>query len=191
MDIASDPVADRLAEQRKILVSGPLDLAAVTGLAARLMTFDGLSSRPVDVLVNSGGGPVAEIFAALDVISLMRAPVNTTCIGAASGTAVALVAAASGRRTAAPHARFTLRCEERHTLDATMGDLVRQADELVSLTARYVSALAEATGQDEQLVAEEVDRGAQHNVERALELGVIDAVVGDDEQAVSKGCGDR
>jgi Clp protease len=65
---------ETLAEQRRILVSGPLDRDAVLELSARLMAFDGASSRDVEIVINSSGGPLAEIFALLDVIGLMRGP---------------------------------------------------------------------------------------------------------------------
>lgn len=168
---------DQLAAQRRILVSGPLDLETVTGLSAQLMAFDGASSRDVEIVINSAGGPMAEIFAVLDVLGLMRARTNVTVIGLAAGTAVALVAGGNGERRAAPHASLSLRCGDEQRIEGTTGDIVRQAEEMTNLRGRYLRALAKATGQDEQFLAVEIDRGAQRTATEAKELGILDSIL--------------
>src|SRR4029453_1554845 len=87
---------ERLAEQRRVLVSGPLDRGAVTELSAKLMAFDGASSRDVEIVINRTGGPMDEIFPVLDVLDLTRAKVHATVVGSAIGTAVSIVARATG-----------------------------------------------------------------------------------------------
>ncbi len=169
-------VEEQLMEQRRVLVSGPLDRGPITDLAARLMTLDGLSSRPVEMVVSSPGGPVSEIFAVLDVITLMRAPVNVTCIGAASGTAVALVACGTGERRAGPHATFSLRLAEPEQLEGTTTDIATMAEQLAHLRARYLAVLGSATGQGEKILADEIDRGARHTADEAIALGIVDTI---------------
>ncbi len=181
VDVPGGPLREQLAEQRKILVSGPLELDAVGMLTAQLMAFDGASSRDVELVVNSHGGPLVEIFAALDVMQLMRARVNVTCIGSAAGTAAALVACGTGERRAARHARFSLRCDQRHRIEGTPTDVTREAGELAAVRERYLEVLVAATGRDEQLIAQEVDRGTRHDAAAAVELGIVDVVIGSDD----------
>ncbi len=113
---SGDPL-QQLYDRRTVLLGGPLDAATATRIAAQLMSLD--ADRPVELLVNSPGGPVAEVFAVLDVIALMRGPVNTTCIGRACGTAAAVLAvrhrAASGRT-------------QRHRLAAVRRGVARRRD---------------------------------------------------------------
>lgn len=177
VDGVGGPWWEQLAAQRRIMVSGPLDLEAVTGLSAQLMTFDGASSRDVEIVINSAGGPMTEIFAVLDVLALMRARVNVTVIGLATGTALALVACGNSERRAAPHARLSLRCQDQQRIEGTTGDIVRQAEEMAHLRGRYLHVLAGATGQDESFLVAEIDRGAQRTAAEALELGIIDTIV--------------
>lgn len=167
---------ERLLEQRRILVSGPLEGEVLTSLTAQLMMLDGVSSRDVEVVVNSSGGPLSDIFAVLDIIGLMRAKVAITCIGEASGTAAALVACGSGERRAASHARLSLRCDGRHSFEGTAAEVANEADQLEAMRARYVDVLAVATGQAPELLAGEVDRGATLTPAEALTLGVIDRI---------------
>lgn len=167
---------ERLADQRRILVSGPLDRDAVTNLSAQLMALDGRSSREIELVINSTGGPISEIFAALDVIGLMRAPVKTTCVGAAVGTAAALVASGTGERRAAAHARLSLRHRDTQTANGATNDLLRLADEVAAQHRRYLDLLAATTGQELELIEAEVDHGSHHDPIAAQKLGIIDAI---------------
>ena len=176
VDATAGALREQLAEQRRVLVSGPLDRDTVTRLAAELMALDGLSSRDVELVVNSSGGQLGDVLPVLDVFDLMRARVNVTCIGVASGTAVALVAAGTGNRRAAPHARFSLRCDQEQRIEGTTSDIARRAEEQAEIRRQYLAALAAATGQVETFLARELDTGSQHNADEAVALGIIDAV---------------
>ena len=178
VDFGSAVVRDSLAEQRRILVSGPLEREAVTSLVAQLMAFDGSSSRDVEILISSPGGPVSDLLPVLDVFELMRAKVNVTAIGSVSGTAVGLVAAGTGERRAAPRARFSLRLDATESIHGSAQDLARHADQLNQQRSRYLVALSAATGQDEGVLMEEVDRGSGHTADEALAMGIIDTIAG-------------
>ena len=104
-----DPVR-RLYERRTVLLGRGLDSAAATDIAAELMSLDGRSGQPIELLVNSPGGPVDDVFAVLDVIALLRAPVTVTCFGRALGTAAVLLASGTGPRRATTNATISLRC---------------------------------------------------------------------------------
>lgn len=177
VDAATGAVREQLAEQRRVLVSGPLDHTTVTGLTAELMALDGLSGRDVELLVNSSGGPLSDVLPVLDVLQLMRARVNVTCFGVATGTAVALVAAGTGHRRAAPHARFSLRSDQEQRIEGTTGDIVRQTEELTEIRRQYLHVLAAATGRDETFLARELEAGGWHSSGDAMALGIVDTVV--------------
>ena len=181
----ADVVREQMLEQRRILVSGFLDRSTITTLSAQLMTLDGASSRTVDLVLNSGGGPMSEIFAALDVIQLMRAKVDVTCIGSATGTAAALLACGSGQRRAARHATISLRYDEVVSFEGTTSDLARRSEQATALRTRYLDVLAVATGHDRERLAEKIERGRPMDVGEALELGLLDAVVGDEPRRPS------
>jgi ATP-dependent Clp protease protease subunit len=171
----TDPVA-RLYERRVIMVGGPLDAAATTCIAAELMHLDGGSDRPIELLVNSPGGPVGDVFAVLDVMSLLRAPLGATCFGQALGTAAVVVACAGGKRQATANATFSLRCPPAEASTGTAHDLQQQAalDELVR--GRLRAALRAATRIDADRIGHELGDGAPFDAIRALELGVIDEI---------------
>src|SRR6266508_2006098 len=78
---------ERLFEQRRVFLRGRLDDASATRLAAELMALDGESARDVTLVITSPGGPLDDCWSVLDVLAVMRAPVHTTALGQASGTA--------------------------------------------------------------------------------------------------------
>lgn len=169
-------VRDSLAEQRRILVSGALNSESITYLVAQLMAFDGASSRDVEIMISSSGGPMSDFFPVLDVMDLMRAKVNVTAIGAVTGTALGLVAVCKGERRAAPHATFSLRLDATQSIQSTAGDIARHAEDLSRQRSSYVTALSIATGQDRDVLVEETDRGRGHTADEALAMGIVDAI---------------
>jgi ATP-dependent Clp protease, protease subunit len=166
----------RLSEQRRILVNGPLDRDTVTALSAQLMALDGESTRDVEIVINSGGGPLEEILPVLDVVDLMRARTNTTCVGSAAGTAVALVAAGTGTRRGASNATICLRIDDRQAIEGTTTDIIRRAGELDAIRARYVATLVAKTGLDEDRLVADIENGRSITAAEARELGIVDAV---------------
>lgn len=159
-----------------MLIGGPLDVAAVNEAAARLMTLDGISGDPVTLVVNSPGGELAEVTALLDVLDVLRAPVEVAVAGRAHGTAGVLVAGAPGRRTAGPRATLSLRCAPQAERTGSVTDLVRHVEMLQAVRAGVVERLARRTGRPEPWVADQMDRGGVHRADDAVAAGLLDAV---------------
>lgn len=106
----------------------------------------------------------------------MRARTNTTVVGSAAGTAVAVVACGTGRRRAAPNATMCLRVEDQHTIAGTADDIVRSAGELDELRRRYVATVAAATALDPERLIAEIERGGVLTAGEARDVGIVDAV---------------
>jgi ATP-dependent Clp protease, protease subunit len=151
---------DRLFERRTILASGRLDDHAVTRLCAELMALDGRAGDEIELVVNSGGGPLGEIAAVLDVLDLMRSPVHATCVGTAVGTAAALLACATGERRAGRNARIGLRVEAIEQPPSNADEAQRLAAERAAQQTALAGALSRATGQPAAALIEELERGA-------------------------------
>jgi ATP-dependent Clp protease protease subunit len=169
---------EHLLEQRRILVNGPLVDKATTEIAAMLMTLDGRSDEPVELVVSGDGGPIADALAVIDVVQLMRAPVTTTCLGAASGTAAALIAVGTDGRRASARATLSLRCDDRQSFDGHPADVAARADQVLAIRDRYVAVLHAATAQPEERIRREIERGRPLDAAAALEFGLIDEITG-------------
>jgi ATP-dependent Clp protease, protease subunit len=172
-----DPLHD-LLNRRTVLVSGRLDDEAVTHLCAQLMALDGRSGADVELIINSGGGPLSSIRAALDVLDLMRAKLNATCVGMAGGTAAVLLCCATGERRAGRNARIDLSIEDLADETGTADELARRAAEHAAELRRTADLLASRTGTPAASIATELESGAPLDADAARSLGIVDAVVG-------------
>jgi ATP-dependent Clp protease protease subunit len=173
---SSDP-ARSLLERRTIMVSGRLDHQKATGLCAELMALDGRSGDHITLILNSGGGPVDDLTAILDVVDLMRAPVDVTCVGAATGTAAVLLACATGERWAGRHARISLRVDREAAAAGTADEVARRAVERSETLHRIADRLAGVTDQPASELLEELETGASRDADEARAFGLVDGVV--------------
>ncbi len=174
--VGRDPVR-RLYERRRVLLGVALDAAAATDVSAELMSLDGRSGEAIELLVNSPGGPLEDVFAVLDVIQLARATVDVTCFGRALGTAAIVLACATGTRRATPNASISLRCEPAPTTVGSVADAERQMRRERDLRQRARSMLVERTGLPAVRIDHELDDGAPLDATTARELGIIDEIV--------------
>lgn len=174
-----EPASDArgaLLRRRRVMLTGVLDEDAATRAAAELMMLDGESGEPVEVIVNSDGGPLLAIPAVLDVIDLMRAPVATCCIGRAMGTAAIVLASGRGGRSAAGHAMIGLRLRDQHDISGRASEIERFVEQLAHARDRVVARLVRVTGLDEHAVAHELDEGAPMTAQAARARGLIDEI---------------
>jgi ATP-dependent Clp protease protease subunit len=131
--VGRDPVR-RLYERRVVMLGSALDASTATDVSAELMSLDGRSGQEIELLINSPGGPVDEVFAILDVTDLLRAKVTTTCFGRAFGTAAIVLAAGTGSRRATPNASISLRCDPTTITERTAREAERHAESLDNKT---------------------------------------------------------
>lgn len=173
---SGDDPFQRLFDQRTVFLRGRLDEAAATRLAAELMTLDGMSGRDLQVLINSPGGPLADVLPVLDTMALLRSTVHTTCIGQALGTAAAVLACGSGRRRASPSASLSVRCADPVSIEGPPADVERHVEQLQRARATVRDALARATGRPPAQVERDLDQGSPLEPAAAVEYGLIDEV---------------
>lgn len=175
VDPPGQMAARALFERRVVLLQGPLDDTAATGVAAQLMTLDAESDEPVEVLVNSPGGPLGAVVPVLDVVDLLRGAVDVTCTGQALGTAAVVVACATGRRRATPRARLGLRLGET-SLEGAASQVAQDAAALLALRDDLLARLALATSRPAEELRAETDRGTVLSAEEALAANLLDEV---------------
>jgi ATP-dependent Clp protease protease subunit len=169
----------RLYDNRTVYLRGPIEGTVADTLAAQLMALDAESAADVTLYINSPGGDAAGMFAVYDVIALMRARVNTICIGLAASAGAFLLATGTGIRAATKNARIMIH----QPLGAAQGqsaDIQIQARQIAYLRDRQNEILAERTGQPIERIAADVDRNFWLSAEEAVDYGLIDEVRAND-----------
>jgi ATP-dependent Clp protease protease subunit len=174
-------VYGKLLARRTVLLDRALDMDVATMVAAQLMSLDADDERPVTLVVNSAGGPLDAAATVLDTLATMAAPVDTTCLGQAGGTAALVVASGTGRRRAGAGARFSLRLPDVE-LRGPASRLDQEVAHLGVLRDMVLDRLVEVTGADRRMVARDVDRGRTLTAAEAVPYGLVDEVLTRDDR---------
>jgi ATP-dependent Clp protease, protease subunit len=174
--VPADNTYAQLLEQRTVFLRGRLDGGVASRVVGELLVLDGDSNDPVTLIVNAQGGALDDGFAVIDALGAMRAPVDTVCLGQATGTAAAVVALGTGTRRVTPTARLDLRLGET-VLRGRADDVGTQATAWLALRDRLATLLAERSGGDVEVITGDLDRGRPLRGEEAVAAGLADEVV--------------
>lgn len=165
----------KLYENRTLYLRGPIEETVADTLVAQLMSLDAENDKDVTLYINSPGGLVSGMFAVYDVMNLMRAKVNTVCVGVAASAAAFLLGTGTGTRSATENARIMIH----QPLGGARGqavDIQIQAKQIVFLRERLNEILAKRTGKSVEQIARDTDRDFWLSAEDAVEYGLIDEV---------------
>ena len=85
MDKTRSDIFSRLLEDRIIMVTGEVNAQMAELVTSQLLYLDSIDSeKPIDMYINSPGGSVIDGLAIFDTMRLVKAPVNTICVGMAA-----------------------------------------------------------------------------------------------------------
>ena len=136
--------------------------------------------RAVILLINSPGGSVTAGLAIYDTMQQISPDIVTICFGvAASMGAFLLSGGTKGKRLALPNSRIMIH----QPLGGAQGQAVEieiQAKEILYLKKTLNSLLAEHTGQSLEKIVEDTERDYFLSPEEAVEYGLIDKVIKND-----------
>jgi ATP-dependent Clp protease protease subunit len=174
-DENGEPFAQMFA-RRTLWLRGPLDDAAASRLCAELMALDRAAhDQPIELIINSGGGPVDPALAVIDTLDLVESPVATLCLGQALGTAAAVLACGRASRRATPTARLGLRLAPSGA-QGTASVLRNHAEGVALSRDQLALRLAAATGQLPAMLVIDMDEGGFMTAEQAVSYGLIDEI---------------
>ena len=167
---------ERLYDQRMVMLQGPITAESATRVAAILFTLDAAGNQPVRLHVNAADGDLTGVFALVDALDLMRAPVQALATAQIGGAVVGVFAAAR-RRLAYPHARFRL-------TEPKIDQLAGTADQIAAAAGRHLQSLddlvvrvAKATGQPRSRVEDDFSTGRVMSATEARDYGLVDDIV--------------
>jgi ATP-dependent Clp protease, protease subunit len=168
-------LAERLFDRRIVFLRGQVRSEAASTAAAALLSLDAIAPEPIQLHFAAPDGDLDAVFALIDTIDSMRAPVHAVATAQVGAAAVGVYAVA-GRRIAYPHARFRL-AEPRVT------DIAGTADDVASAAGRHLRALeelvvrvADATGQPRSRVEDDFGTGVLLDAGQARDYGLVDEV---------------
>lgn len=169
----------RLLRDRIIMLDELIEDKTASMICAQLLFLQAEApDRTAYVYINSPGGVVTAGLAIYDTMRHVACPVATLCMGqAASMAAVLLAAGQPGMRLALPSSRIMVH-QPSGGFRGQASDAAIHTTEMLRLRAVLDDILAGATGLPPDAVAALTERDTFLSVDEALELGLIDGVVG-------------
>jgi len=182
---------EMLLENRCIFLDLPLDPSFVTNqgtissvIIKSLLYLDNLKrGSDIHLYINCPGGSVDDTMAIYDTMQFISSDVCTYCVGhAASGGAVILAAGTKGKRFALPHSKVMLH-QPWGGITGQASDIKIQAEEIIKTRKMINDVLSKHTGKSVDEIQLETDRDRYMSAEEAKEYGLVDEVLGHEEES--------
>ena len=174
-------IYSRLLRERIIFLGTPINDQVSDSIVAQLLFLEAEDpGKDIQVYINSPGGSVTAGLAIYDTMQQISPDVVTICFGvAASMGAFLLSGGTKGKRLALPNSRIMIH----QPLGGAQGQAVEieiQAKEILYLKKTLNSLLSEHTGQSLEKIVEDTERDYFLSPEEAVEYGLIDKVIKND-----------
>ena len=171
-------IYSRLLKDRIIMVNGPVEDNMANAIVAQMLFLDAQdSTRDIQLYVNSPGGSVTSGLAIIDTMNFIKSDVSTIVLGmAASMGAMIQMSGTKGKRFALPNAEIMVH----QPLGGAQGqatDIEISARHILKTRERLNKMISNATGQTVEQVGLDTERDNFMDAERALEYGLIDAII--------------
>ncbi|MHC4842643.1 MAG: ClpP family protease [Planctomycetota bacterium] len=178
---------DMLLENRIVFLIGDINYARAAEVIMKMLYLDNIKKgSEISLYINSPGGSVDDTMAVYDTIRFVGSPVATFCIGRAqSGAALILAAGTKGRRHALPHAKIMLH-QPWGGVTGQAADIKIQAEEILKAKQMINEIIARHSGQPIEKIREETERDRYLTPEEALEYGLIDEVLHEEDKEKQK-----
>ena len=172
---------------RIVFLGTPINDQVANVVIAQLLFLQAENpEKDIHVYINCPGGGVYPGLAIYDTMQFISAPVNTICMGmAASMGAFLLAAGDEGKRSALPNSRIMIH-QPSGGSQGTAADIEIQAKEILYARERLNKLLAKHTGQPMDKISEDVDRDRFMSPQEAMEYGLIDRVIEQEEEVVAE-----
>ena len=171
-------IYSRLLKERIVFLAGAVDDHVASVITAQLLFLEADNpEKDIAFYINSPGGIVSSGLAVYDTMQYIRPDVSTLCFGqAASMGSLLLAAGAKGKRYALPNARVMIHQPHGGT-QGQAADIEIHAREILALRDRLNAIYAEHTGQDLDVIEQNMDRDKFLTPEEAQAFGLIDEIV--------------
>jgi ATP-dependent Clp protease protease subunit len=172
-------IYSRLLKENIIFLGTPIEDQVANLIIAQMLFLAAEDpEKDISLYINSPGGSITAGMAILDTMRLVEPNIVTYCVGqAASMAAVLLACGAKGKRYALPHARVLIHQPSMSGLAGQASDIDIYAREILRMREILNGILADATGQDVERIARDVDRDYIMEAEQAVAYGMVDKII--------------
>jgi len=171
-------IYSRLLKERIIFLTGQVEDHMANIIVAQMLFLEAENpEKDISLYINSPGGVVTAGMAIYDTMQFIKPDVKTICTGqACSMGAFLLNAGAKGKRFALPNARVMIH----QPLGGAQGqatDIEIQAREILKMKDNLTRIMAFHSGQDIDVLRNDMERDNFKSAEEAKAYGLIDEVI--------------
>ena len=171
-------IYSRLLNDRIIVLSDEVNDATASLVVAQLLFLESQDAeKDISFYINSPGGSVTAGMAIYDTMQYIKCDVSTICMGlAASMGAFLLSSGTKGKRFALPNSEIMIH-QPSGGAKGQATDIKIVADHILRTKAKLNKILAENTGKDIDVIAQDTERDNFMTAEEALEYGLVDKIL--------------
>lgn len=173
-------VYQKLANDRILFIHDWIDDEIATDIVATLLLKDHEDDeKKITLFINSPGGDIRNVFMICDVMAIVKAPIETVCIGAAMDEAALLLAGGrKGMRLATKNTIISIsQLVNNWHMHTNMTDAKNLMEQFKIDNDRLLEILSKATGKSVKQVREDFDRRTFFTAAKAMKYGLIDKIV--------------
>jgi len=131
---------------------------------------------PINLMINSPGGDIFEMFGIIDYINSLEVKVNTICRGVANSAAAIILACGTGSRMMSKHSSVMFHQSSSFS-GGKVGDVSAHLDKCKDNEELIYTLLATKTKKDKEWWKENMRSDLYLTAEQLIEYGVIDNIV--------------
>jgi ATP-dependent Clp protease, protease subunit len=180
-DMMSPPtdVFTKLANDRVLFVSELDDYEASELIATLMLKECESATKKITLTINSMGADIRNIFMVYDIMQVIKAPIETICVGDAwHGMVLLLAAGTPGMRYATKSATI---CPSQLTSDAyfetNIKGVKRSMERIQRDNKAFITALAKHTGKKTKDVLNDLSRQQYFTAKQSKAYGIVDAII--------------
>jgi len=133
-------------------------------------------TAPINLMINSPGGDIYEMFGIIDYLESLDVKVNTICRGRAFSAAAIILVCGTGRRMMSKRSTVMFH-QSSSFLGGKMSDITAYLDNVKSLEKTIYGMLAEKTKKDGDWWKNKMRSDMFLTSDELLEIGVIDQII--------------
>ena len=171
-------IYSRLLKERVIFLVGQVEDHMANLIVAQLLFLESENpDKDIHLYINSPGGSVTAGMSIYDTMQFIKPDVSTMCIGqAASMGALLLTGGAHGKRFCLPNSRMMIH-QPLGGFQGQASDIEIHAREILTLKDKLNQIMADHTGQDLEVIAQDTDRDNFLSAQEAVDYGLVDKII--------------
>ena len=173
-------VYQKLANDRILFITDYITDAVATDLIATLLLKDHEDNdKKITLFINSPGGNIRNTFMIYDVMTLIHAPIETVCMGAAMDEAALILAGGNkGMRMATKNSIISVsQLVKPWHMQTNLTDAKNLMEQFNNDNNRLLEILAKSTGKTVKQTREIFDRRTFFTAPKALKSNLIDKII--------------